>query len=87
MQRDCNVVIPHSFFLEMLPNKQIMIETQAKPVSKLYKGLAFKKEYINFNAKYQIWHLKNFTDKNKSVKWCPQPGCEWMVNKKISSDQ
>lgn len=34
-----------------------------------------------------VWHLKNFTDKNKTVKWCPQRGCEYMVKKKISSDE
>jgi len=28
---------------------------------------------------YWKWMCKNFTDENKEIKWCPQPGCEYCI--------
>jgi ariadne-1 len=30
-------------------------------------------------ACYLKFHCKSFTDDNKSVKWCPNPGCEYCI--------
>ena len=73
--------------MSVLPNKPVMVETKAQPAKNGYKKINYKKEFINFNNKYMVWHLKNFTDTNKTVKWCPQPGCEYMIKKKILSDE
>lgn len=28
---------------------------------------------------YKKWHCKSYTDDNKSVRWCPYPGCDYCV--------
>lgn len=33
---------------------------------------------INYREKYLLWHCKQFTDHNKSIKWCPQKNCNYI---------
>lgn len=59
-QLRCNLVVPHSFFLKYLEDKE-------------------DEDGINYFRKYKNWHCKQFTDLNKSMKWCPQKSCEYVV--------
>lgn len=34
---------------------------------------------VNYYRKYMNWHYKQFTDLNKSMKWCPRKNCEYIV--------
>ena len=36
---------------------------------------------VNYFQKYLTWHCKQFTDHNKSIKWCPQKGCSYIIEK------
>jgi ariadne-1 len=87
MQPRCNVVIPHSFYLKNLPDEEIEIITEAEEEVKNESGVIifpkvdYKKEKVNLLNKYMLWHSKNFTDNSKTIKMCPQKGCEYIIEK------
>ena len=33
--------------------------------------------YPDVKSTYWRWLCKSFTDENKSIKWCPNPNCEF----------
>ena len=69
-QLRCNVVVPHSVFLEYLP-----IEGEEETDN---KGQKFRYQY---QEKYLQWHCKQFTDHNKNIKWCPNLKCSNIIER------
>lgn len=63
--------VPHSVFLSILEGKHIQTaEINVK------KGEPF---YRKATELYWKWLCKSFTDDNKSIKWCPELGCEYCI--------
>ena len=77
MQPRCNVVIPHSFYMEHIPNEEVEIITEEEDEVKNEAGIVifpkvnYKKENVNLFNKYLLWHCKNYTDNSKNIRMCP----------------
>lgn len=66
-QLDCNLKVPHSFFLKYL-------KEEGNPY--LDEGI---EDGENIREKYLRWHCKQYTDHNKHLKWCPQKNCDYII--------